>query len=108
MSIRPIDMQVAVRGSGEAGTARQNVLNRQENQILNAQQQAVAERQREANKVNTDIRAEEAEIKRRMKEEHGGGKRDKQKKSSQKKQKSEEGKAARLPGEKGSILDIRI
>lgn len=108
MSIRPIDMQVAIRGTQEAGVQRQNVLNKQENQILNAQQQTSAERQHETNSVNADIRTEEAEIKRRMQ----GGEKEKGKKKDTKAKakgtKAEEIEEKKLPGEKGSILDIRI
>ncbi|MDO4753618.1 MAG: hypothetical protein Q4A41_01320 [Bacillota bacterium] len=107
MSIRPIDMQVAVRGTQEAGVQRQNFLTRQENQILNAQQQMSAERQRETSSVNTDIRTEEVDIKQRMKseerEQESGKERDNKKES-----KKEEPEEKKLPGEKGSILDIRI
>lgn len=107
MSIRPIDMQVAIRGTQEAGVQRQNTLNKQENQILNAQQQMSAERQHETSSVNTDIRTEEAEIKRRMRGE------EREKESGKKHKKSKESRAEeveekKLPGEKGSILDIRI
>lgn len=106
MSIRPIDMQVAIRGAQEAGAQRQNVLNKQENQILSTQQQMSAERRHETNSVNTDIRTEEAEIKRRMK----GEEREKEKKKNRKSPNGgeEEPEEKKLPGEKGSILDIRI
>lgn len=107
MSIRPIDMQVAIRGTQEAGVQRQNALNKQENQILNAQQQMSAERQHETSSINADIRTEEAEIKRRMQGEERE-KEDRKKHKKSKVAKAEEVEEKKLPGEKGSILDIRI
>lgn len=111
MSIRPIDMQVAVRGTQEVGAARQNVLNKQENQILNVQQQAVAERQHNANAVQGNIRTEEAEIRKKMKGEEQGKERGKEKERqarAAKQPEPEEVKEVKLPGEKGRVIDIKI
>ncbi len=110
MSIRPIDMQVAVKGAQEVGVMKQNALNKQDNQLLNVQQQAAAEVRHDLQSVQSNVKTDSAELKRRSREEDG--KRQAQSDSRERGQKKDgeerDMSESRYPKDKGRHIDIRI
>lgn len=114
MSIRPIDMQVTVKGANEIVATKQNALNRQENQLLNVQQQAAEEATRELRSVKSDIKTDSSELKRRSREEEEGknnargGERGDGKKQRGEERPDGDGAQRRYPKDKGRHIDIRI
>ncbi len=108
MAIRPIDMQVVVSHSSDANALRQNVLSKQDNALLNIQQQADVERHHKATDVVDRSKIEEVEIQRRMKEERGQGEKQKKKREKKEEKKRSEQSVGVLQNGVGGHVDIRI
>lgn len=109
MSIRPIDMQVALRGTQEVAAMRQGELNRQNNQLSNVQSDSNKMREHESASVQQKREVAEAHVGNSTDEGSGGGayyQSSERKKGEE--EKSQEDSENKFPRNKGTHIDIRI
>ncbi len=108
MGIRPADMQMVVQKTQDVHQAKQNVVSKQDNELLNAQVENKEETQKKSQMVNTLEQKEQEKIKNDKKREDEKNKKQKKRKKKEEELREAEQKEVNLFEKAGTKFDMKV